>query len=102
MRRRAACVLSSAPLGNPPEGGLEVPEMASATLCELLNDSARRWPDRVAVGTAGGDRMATYRDLDALSRDLAGKLHGLGIGRSDTVAIFSDNGACVVAISRPT
>ena len=65
--------------------------MASATVCELLNDSARRWPDRVAVGTAVGDRKITYRDLDALSRDLAVKLHGLGIGRSDTVAIFSDN-----------
>jgi len=56
-----------------------------------LSDSARRWPDRVAVGTAAGDRKATYRDLRALTRDLAAKLDGLGISRTDTVAIFSDN-----------
>jgi len=65
--------------------------MASPTLGQLLSDSAGRWPDRVAVGTAAGDRKATYRDLHALTRDLAAKLHGLGIGRTDTVAIFSDN-----------
>jgi acyl-CoA synthetase (AMP-forming)/AMP-acid ligase II len=65
--------------------------MASATLGQLLNDSPRRWPGRVAVGTAAGDRKATYRDLHTLTRDLAAKLHGLGIGRTDTVAIFSDN-----------
>jgi oxalate---CoA ligase len=65
--------------------------MASPTLCQLLNDSARRWPDRVAVGTAAGDRKATYRDLHALTRDLAMKLRGLGVSRTDTVAIFSDN-----------
>lgn len=65
--------------------------MSSATLCELLTDSARRWPDRVAVGTAAGERKLTYRELGTLARDLAAKLHGLGIGRSDTVAIFSDN-----------
>ena len=65
--------------------------MASLTLCQLLNDSAHRWPDRVAVGTAAGDRKATYRDLHALTHDPAAKLHGLGISRTDTVAIFSDN-----------
>jgi acyl-CoA synthetase (AMP-forming)/AMP-acid ligase II len=65
--------------------------MASPTLGQLLSDSARRWPGRVAVGTAAGDRKATYRDLRALTRDLAAKLHGLGISRTDTVAIFSDN-----------
>lgn len=65
--------------------------MASATLCELVNNSARRWPDRVAVGTAAGGRRLTYRDLGALARDLAVELHGLGIGRSHTVATFSDN-----------
>jgi non-ribosomal peptide synthetase component E (peptide arylation enzyme) len=47
--------------------------MASPALCQLLNNSARRWPDRVAVGTAAGDRKATYRDLHALTRDLAAR-----------------------------
>jgi len=65
--------------------------MASTTLCQLLDDSARRWPDRVAVAAAGSDRKATYRDLRALARDLAAKLHGLGVSRTDTVAVFSDN-----------
>ena len=65
--------------------------MAPATLCDLLNASARNWPDRVAIGTATGERKATYRDLDSLVRDLSAELHRFGIGRSDTVALFSDN-----------
>ena len=38
--------------------------MALPTLCELLKDSARNWPDRIAISTPTGDRKATYRDRD--------------------------------------
>lgn len=65
--------------------------MAPPTLCDLLNASARNWPDRVAIGTATGERKATYRDLESLVHDLNADLHRLGVGRSDTVALFSDN-----------
>jgi non-ribosomal peptide synthetase component E (peptide arylation enzyme) len=41
------------------------------TLGEVLHDSATRWPDRVAVADAAGDRTLTYRDLDTVITDLS-------------------------------
>jgi acyl-CoA synthetase (AMP-forming)/AMP-acid ligase II len=61
------------------------------TLSELLDDSASRWPERVAVADAAGDRALTYRDLEALVADLVVELNRHGVSHGDTVAIVSDN-----------
>ncbi len=63
---------------------------ATATLNELLCESAKAWPDRVAVSGPGDERAITYQDLGALSGDLAAELNRLGVGRGDSVAIVSD------------
>jgi acyl-CoA synthetase (AMP-forming)/AMP-acid ligase II len=63
----------------------------SNTLSELLRRSARNWPERVALGTATGERAITYAGLDELVTDLAAQLHRRGVGKRDSVAIFSDN-----------
>jgi amino acid adenylation domain-containing protein len=66
-------------------------------LHQLLEATARRTPDKVALVTGG--RRFTYTDLDALSSRLAARLQGVGVERGDRVAIFADNGIeTVVAI----
>lgn len=65
--------------------------MTGATLSDLLGDSAGTWPARAAVGDAARDRAVTYRELHALVADLVSQLRPLGIGRGDTVGIYSDN-----------
>jgi acyl-CoA synthetase (AMP-forming)/AMP-acid ligase II len=65
--------------------------MSITTLCDLLDASARRWPERRAIGDVAGAQRLTYQDLGALTRQVAERLHALGIGTSDTVAVFSDN-----------
>ncbi len=62
----------------------------TATLTELLQESASTWPDRVAVGDGTGDRAITYRELRQLAGDLAGELNRHGVGKGDSVAIVSD------------
>jgi oxalate---CoA ligase len=54
-------------------------------------DSIRRAPGRLAVGVADGSARLTYRQLGELARTLGGQLAEAGIGRADTVALFSDN-----------
>jgi acyl-CoA synthetase (AMP-forming)/AMP-acid ligase II len=63
----------------------------TATLTELLHESASTWPDRVAVSEAAGQRAATYRDLESLAGDLAAQLNRYGVGKGDCVAIVSDS-----------
>ena len=62
----------------------------AATLTQLLEESAARWPGQVAVGDAAGDRALTYRHLTELSGDLAAQLRRRGIADGDPVAIVSD------------
>jgi oxalate---CoA ligase len=62
----------------------------TATLTELLHESASTWPERVAVGEAAGQRVATYRDLEALTGGLTAQLNQHGVGNGDCVAIVSD------------
>jgi oxalate---CoA ligase len=62
----------------------------TATLTELLHESASTWPERVAVSEADGVRRATYRELESLAGDLAAQLNQHGVGSGDGVAIVCD------------
>jgi long-chain acyl-CoA synthetase len=58
-------------------------------LSVLLEDSARRYPDRVAVVL--GDTRLTYRQVDAAANQVANLLTAKGIGRGDKVALTCPN-----------
>jgi oxalate---CoA ligase len=62
----------------------------TATLTGLLDESAGTWPDRVAVSDITDEQAITYRNLRALTSDLAAELNRLGVGQGDSVAIVSD------------
>jgi len=62
----------------------------TATLTELLHESASTWPERVAVSDITGGQAITYTELGALVDDLAAELNRNGIRRGDSVAIVSD------------
>ena len=62
----------------------------TATLTELLHESASTWPDQVAISDITGERAITYRNLGALVGDLAAQLNRRGVGKGDSVAIVSD------------
>ncbi len=64
--------------------------MADATtIPELLQAAA---PDASAIGAPEGARPLTYRALASLCRRTVEALNGLGVGRSDRVAIVLPNG----------
>src|ERR1700756_3669881 len=63
----------------------------TATLTELLYESAGTWPERVAVSDGADERAITYRDLNVLVGDLAAELNRRGGGRGGSVAIVADN-----------
>jgi long-chain acyl-CoA synthetase len=56
---------------------------------QFLQDSARRFPDKVAV--AAGHKRLSYGELDMLSDRLAGALASRGVGRADRVVLFVEN-----------
>lgn len=58
-------------------------------LSVLLEDSARRFPDRVALVL--GDQRMTYADLDAQSNRVANLLVSAGIEPGDTIALSCPN-----------
>ncbi len=62
----------------------------AATLTKLLEESATRWPSRVALGDSSGDRALTYRHLGDLAGDAAAQLRRNGIADGAPVAIVSD------------
>lgn len=62
-----------------------------ANLYELVAEAAREWPDRPAVGAAGGRLELSYHDLDVAVREFAGRLAALGLGPGDTIALCCDN-----------
>jgi acyl-CoA synthetase (AMP-forming)/AMP-acid ligase II len=62
----------------------------TATLTELLHESATTWPDRVAVSDITGEQAITYRELGTLIDDLAAVLGRHGVAKGDSVAIVSD------------
>ena len=62
----------------------------TATLTELLHESASTWPERVAVSDITGGPAITYTELGALVDDLAAELNRNGVRRGYSVAIVSD------------
>ncbi len=66
-------------------------------LHHLLADSARLWPDRLAV--SADDDALTYTELDRRSNQLARRLRAAGVERGDRVGILArKSGAAVVAV----
>src|SRR6266567_8057123 len=61
----------------------------SRTLFGLLQEQARRYPNRAAV--ICGERVATYRDLADGAGRIGGALRAHGISRGDRVGILVDN-----------
>ncbi|MEV5409698.1 AMP-binding protein [Thermopolyspora sp. NPDC052614] len=55
----------------------------------VLRDSARTWPDRVAL--VDGERRWTYRELDAWADRVAAGLRGRGIADGDRVLVHLPN-----------
>lgn len=53
-------------------------------LTDLLEESARRFPQKVAVSVPGG-RSVTFRELSELSDKLRDRLRQLGVGHGDRV-----------------
>jgi fatty-acyl-CoA synthase len=62
---------------------------ASRTIPDLVDELARRFPEREALIGAG--ERYTYRQLRAEVRRSARALHGLGVRRGDKVAILMGN-----------
>jgi amino acid adenylation domain-containing protein len=60
--------------------------VSGACLHELVQDSARRHPDRPAV--VDGARVATYLELDSLANQLANALVEHGVGPGDRVGLY--------------
>ena len=58
---------------------------ATIRLTDLLERSASRFPDRIAVSVPGGGQV-TYRELSALSDRLRDRLAALGVSRGDRVS----------------
>src|SRR5258706_706325 len=56
---------------------------------DFLHDSARRFPDKIAL--IAGERRISYRALAADASRLAQALRSRGIGRGERVVVFLDN-----------
>ena len=63
--------------------------MIPKNLGELLNVSATKHPERIAI--VFGRKKITYKILDELTNDIASGLIDLGIKKGDKVALFLDN-----------
>jgi long-subunit acyl-CoA synthetase (AMP-forming) len=62
-----------------------------ATLNEAFQQTAARYPDRVALATYGSSEEITWREYGERVRAVAAGLAGLGIRRGDTVAMMLTN-----------
>ena len=70
--------------------------MAEMTLHALLSESARRFPDRVAVETADGDALR-YVELDASSDLIRDQLVKAGVAPGDRVGLYLEKSLASVA-----
>ncbi len=68
-----------------------------ATLHELLIDSAQKYPDNVAVVDPVRNNSVTYRDLDAITDEIADLLKKAGIVKGDRVGIYAPKSVASVA-----
>ena len=62
-----------------------------ATMCEAFQETVRRYPDQVALRTAGGAVTLTWRQYSDRVRAVAAGLAGIGVGAGDTVALMLAN-----------
>jgi amino acid adenylation domain-containing protein len=65
-------------------------------LHQLLSDSARAFPDSLAV--SGHQESATYGELDRLADRYAAALAGRGVRPGDRVVVWSHKGVAAVAV----
>ncbi|HSF40925.1 MAG TPA: amino acid adenylation domain-containing protein [Thermoanaerobaculia bacterium] len=71
----------------------DAPVPAAPGVVELFAAQARRTPDALAVVRAGDEEAGlTYRDLDARSDRLAGRLRALGVGPEVPVGLCVEHG----------
>ena len=63
--------------------------MTSLSLATVLAESARRYPDKIAV--VDGDQRVSYRDLWAKARAYGAALQQLGVRPGDAVALQIPN-----------
>ncbi|MFC5607158.1 long-chain-fatty-acid--CoA ligase [Variovorax soli] len=77
--------LASYPAGVP----ADIDPSQYRSLVALMEESFRRYADRVAYSFMGTD--VTYAQVDAASRKLAGYLQGLGLAKGDRVAVMMPN-----------
>jgi len=73
----------------PPGVPADIDPSQYASLVALMEESFRKYGDRVAYSFMGKD--VSYADTDAQSRDLAAYLQGLGLAKGDRVALMMPN-----------
>lgn len=71
-----------------PEVGHEV-DQSPATLVSLLQESAAKWPDRVATDFMGA--TLTYSELEEQSRKAASAMANMGVTAGDRVSLILPN-----------
>lgn len=83
---------ATVPTPETPTARSRVQEASPANLYGLLAEAVGRWPDKVAIGTAGRQVEISYGDLDVAVRRLAARLEGLGLRpEADIMALCCDN-----------
>ena len=73
----------------PPGVPAEISISHISSLVDLFEEACRKYADKVAYISMG--KEMTYRELDSLSRDFAGWLQSLGLGKGDRVALMMPN-----------
>jgi fatty-acyl-CoA synthase len=68
-----------------------VTEFFHCTVGDLLEQTARKYPDRDALIYSDRDLRYSYRELNARVDRLAKGMHALGIGKGDHVGIWATN-----------
>jgi fatty-acyl-CoA synthase len=68
-----------------------VAEFLNCTVGELLEETARKYPDRDALIYSDRDLKYSYRELNARVEKLARGMHALGIKKGDHVGIWATN-----------
>jgi fatty-acyl-CoA synthase/long-chain acyl-CoA synthetase len=64
-------------------------EPVESTVCEALDDAARRWPDR--IGWVFEDESVSFAEMKTLSDRAAEGFRSLGVRKGDIVAIWTPN-----------
>src|SRR5919199_410000 len=70
---------------------VEYKALQEPTLCAAFQVTSGEFPDRVALRTKGDEFSMTWGDYAQKVRALAAGLAGLGLGRSDTIALLLTN-----------